>query len=383
MHFCSLIQRRPFLQQALCLLTVLATGTVFAWPGNGGGGGGGKPSGNELIPVKVILMAGQSNMEGRGQNADLADLAPGLQQPQADVQIHWHGVWSDLQPGLGGQNTEFGPELTFGRAVADALPGENIVLIKYAAGGTNLAEDWNPSLPGSMWTGFVNAVNNALAALDPSVYDPQIVGMVWMQGERDSKFEEMALAYEQNLATFIPAVREQFGVPNLPFIIGQIHSKNTGDFKYTIQDAQTNVWMNTPNSGLVYTDDLSLHADLLHYDSRGSLDLGFRFADEVLLVPVAVDSIGYSIGGRGKKAVLTVAIAVGDEVGPVSGATVSVRIEHESGQFWNATGTTGSDGIVDISLSNPPAGCFQTTVTGVEAGILNWDAVTPTNGFCW
>jgi hypothetical protein len=374
------------------LAAVLVLGILSSDPVLAGKGGGGKPPADPpppaaLIPVKVILMAGQSNMGGRGVDADLATLAPELQTPQTDVRIFHQGGWNDLQPGLGDLADSFGPELAFGRDMADALPNDNIALIKYSSGGTNLADDWNPNTQGSMWTGFVNSVNSALATLDPQVYAPQIVGMVWMQGERDSKFEDMALAYEQNLTNFIQAVRVQFNSPDLPFIIGQIHSKNTGEFKYVIQDAQMNVWLNVPNTGFVYTDDLSLHDDLLHYNSVGTLDLGARFASELLTFPLSfppiwVDTVNYTITGRKKKS-LVVTVAIDDEIGPLGGASVSLTLLHESGSSWTYTGTTASDGTASFTLSNAPVGCYDTIVTDVHAGIYDWDGATPVNKFCW
>ncbi|MCH8154164.1 MAG: hypothetical protein IH786_02685 [Proteobacteria bacterium] len=149
----------------------------------------------------------------------------------------------------------------------------------------------------------------------------------------------MALAYEQNLTDFIGAVRTQFGVPNLPFVIGQIHSKNTGPYKLLIQEAQLNVSLAVPNTALVYTDDLSLWGDLLHYDSAGQLDLGSRFASAMIPfgpVAVSVDSITYTTeGGKGGNKDLRVTVALfDDEVNPVAGASVSVTLDHESGTFW-------------------------------------------------
>ena len=92
--------------------------------------------------MKVYLLGGQSNMDGRADNDDLPSE---LQLPQSDVQIYFEGSWYDLQPGLSflqlGQS--FGPEVTFGRELADSY-NEKIALIKYARGGTSLAQDWNP-----------------------------------------------------------------------------------------------------------------------------------------------------------------------------------------------------------------------------------------------
>ena len=86
----------------------------------------------------------------------------------------------------------------------------------------------------------------------------------------------------------------------------------------------------------------------------------------MLAIPVDVDSVNYSTsGGKGGSKDLTVTITIVDEIGPVSGAIVTVRLHHESGDFWDATGTTGSDGKVSFPLKNAPSGCYATTVTDI------------------
>ena len=79
---------------------------------------------------KVFLLAGQSNMTGNGPKTN--DLTEAQQAPQDDVWIYG-GVdesaskLGPLQPGFG---SPYGPEITFGRSIADGLPHENFALIK-------------------------------------------------------------------------------------------------------------------------------------------------------------------------------------------------------------------------------------------------------------
>ena len=74
--------------------------------------------------LDVYLLAGQSNMEGLGQ---VSALPPSLRVAQDDTWIYWSGVpeWRGLQPSSGyssGWGDVFGPEVTFGRTMADANP---------------------------------------------------------------------------------------------------------------------------------------------------------------------------------------------------------------------------------------------------------------------
>ncbi len=68
--------------------------------------------------TRVFLLGGQSNMVGQGATAELT---PPLSQPQTDVNF-WSGGWVPLQPIYGRSSTQFGPEVSFGRAIKDAFP---------------------------------------------------------------------------------------------------------------------------------------------------------------------------------------------------------------------------------------------------------------------
>ncbi len=234
-------------------------------------------------PLKIFLVAGQSNGDGRGNPTDLP---ANLQNPQG-VPIFHNGQWHGLQPGLTDQNHPglFGPEITFGRDVAEALAGENVALVKYAWGGTNLAVDWNPDTPGAHYTAFMNAVRQALANVGPD-YLPEIAGMIWMQGESDTGDVTRAESYEANLTNFIETVRTDLGAPDMPFVIGEILDYPTYTYADVVREAQANVAAADRMVALVRTDDLPIIVgNDNHYNAAGQMELGSRFALAVLTVP--------------------------------------------------------------------------------------------------
>ncbi len=230
-------------------------------------------------PLKVFILAGQSNAVG--QYAYNTGLPAALQGNQEDVIIRNNGVWTVLKPGLGVSASEFGPEVTFGRAMADAWPGENIAIVKYAVGATDLANNWNPDTPGAQYTGLLNAVNSAMAELSVG-YDARLTGMIWMQGESDALDLGKANAYETNLRNFIQSVREDLGTANLPFVIGQISDAPAWTYGSIVKQAQANVGASVPFALTIPTNDLSLFSN--HYDAAGQMALGYRFANGMLML---------------------------------------------------------------------------------------------------
>lgn len=237
----------------------------------------------------VYLLAGQSNMDGRAATSALPTSPVNLQQPQADVRYYngysgsdgyTNGAWTNLFPGP----TQFGPEITFGRTMADNHPEQNIALIKHARGGTSLAVNWKPGpvgTGGSDYLGFRATVTSALNALTSAGHTYQIAGMLWLQGESDQGTN--ATNYQTNLTNFIADMRGNYG-SNLPFLIGGIGYQSAD---YTVVSAaQQAVADALPNVEYFSNYDLlgPTHT-LLHFDAAGEQLIGQRYAAAADAVP--------------------------------------------------------------------------------------------------
>ena len=275
LHSKSVLMKRTVL--LVLLSTAFAGGKVTAQclSGNNQAEAGDRQS------INVYLLAGQSNMDGRGLNTELPSI---YQSHRPDIQIHFEGKWYDLQPGLSYSHlwSKFGPELTFGRLLADNVSGTNkkIALVKYARGGTNLAVNWDPA-SGPLYAAFITQVHQALNSL-PKCYKPVIKGMIWMQGESDALNGSYALKYRENLEKFIESVRAEFADANIPFVIGQIsESPVYGKNGKIVRQAQLKISQDMARAALVVTSDLKLQDDY-HYDSKGVLELGSRFANTMI-----------------------------------------------------------------------------------------------------
>lgn len=288
-------------------------------------------SGAGAATIKVFILGGQSNADGE---ADSAGLSPPLSDPQNDV-LYYQGngnpsdsvpenEWMSLQPGGAQDVGEFGPEVSFGRTMADAIgsPDQTVAVVKWATGGSTLANQWAAggdgtlSGDGTAYSSFQNTVDSALAdlVLDGLVGpgdDIMLGGMLWMQGESDATFPNAAADYLTNLSIFLDDVRETFG-GDLPVAIGRLSSSMTdlcdgGDCSglQTVRAAQEALAAADPLNLLVDTDALSM-LDGLHFDAAGQVGLGEAFAAAMLSVPepsslallVAFASVGLGLRRR-------------------------------------------------------------------------------------
>lgn len=252
----------------------------------------------QAATLQVFLVGGQSNAVGRGSTSTLP---ANLQDPQPDIPYYFStgAGLTTLRP----RETEFGPEITFGRGMADyfATTGEQIALLKYAVGGTNLFSEWKAggsgmaTSDGTVYQDFQATIGAGLAALQAA--NPGVTlalrGMIWMQGESDAIATQSA-NYQGNLTAFIGDIRLTYGA-DLPFVIGRLSVAQTGTGsevdRNNVRTAQDNVAANDPFTALVNTDSFGL-SDNLHFDGAGQQALGSAFASSMqTLVPEPTSAV--------------------------------------------------------------------------------------------
>jgi alpha-galactosidase len=201
-------------------------------------------------PVKVFILAGQSNMQGKGVISGGAGTLEDLLKNDAQGTYSYLGsangqwavrddVWivyersatstrsGGLTVGYGSNDSQVGPELGFGHVMGDALQNQ-VLLIKTCWGGKSLAVDFRPPSSGGAvgfyYTEMLRLVDQALANL--GTYFPdydgrgyELAGIFWHQGWNDRVNQGFNDEYEVNLANFIRDVRRDLAVPALPFVI--------------------------------------------------------------------------------------------------------------------------------------------------------------------
>ena len=243
--------------------------------------------------VRVFLVGGQSNADGRAAPAGLPTSPANLQQPQPDIDYYYRiiggaGSLTTLRPGTS-FTSQFGPEVTFGHDLAGLLtvpPSNRVALVKYADGGTSQATDWKAggnattNGDGPDYVTFQQTVTAGLAALQAAYPGASvgIEGLVWMQGESDAV--SGSTTYKADLQDFITDIRATYGA-TLPFVIGRLSSKQihiAAAGLAAVMQAQTEVAAADPWTGLVDTDTFALNADNLHFSAAGQQLLGSGFA---------------------------------------------------------------------------------------------------------
>ena len=230
--------------------------------------------------VKVFLLGGQSNMVGSGR---IADLKTPYDKPYEGATF-WNArqkTWEPVTPGKTGGGGRFGPEISFAQAIKAAMPDDDVRLVKYAAGGTALYNDWSPQSKGRQYVQFMATAKSAIENLDRGGTKYEIVGMLWLQGESDAQ-ERQAESYEKNLRNFIAHMREQFKTPKMQFVIARVRNHyggKTGQAKI-VRDAQSKIADTSEGVEWFDTDDCTM-VNAGHYDSNGLIEIGKRFAEKI------------------------------------------------------------------------------------------------------
>ena len=208
--------------------------------------------------VKVFILAGQSNMQGKGSVKQFEELVKA--KPDRYGQWWKDGKWAKrddvfcaLNENIGKLTLGFGhppaqrmgPELAFGEVVGNVF-NEPVVLLKTCWGGQSLGNDFRPPSSGGHGREFVlddgvqwkvastgwaykEIFNIKRRRLDdigatfPELKDRkyEIVGLIWFQGWNDLINDKLRAEYQTNMANFIRDIRKDLKIPNLPIVIGE------------------------------------------------------------------------------------------------------------------------------------------------------------------
>ncbi len=250
----------------------------------------------------LILMAGQSNMAGRGYaGADDLTEIHGLQMIRPDgkwqaaiepitkdrnfigtfqasgEKICGNDPFETVLPQGDQKVCGVGPGRTFGRLLKEAFPDKIVGLIPCAVGGTPISS-W---LPGG--TDPFDAQNHpyddAVKKAREAQKSGKIAAVLWHQGESDA--DKRTENYTEKLRQVVNNFRRDLQLDdNVPFIAGDMASfysekilRNTD----IVDEALQTLAAELPFFQLVTTKDLTDRGDKLHFDTPSQHILGERY----------------------------------------------------------------------------------------------------------
>jgi Carbohydrate esterase, sialic acid-specific acetylesterase len=216
-----------------------------------------------LGPLKIFILAGQSNMQGqavvdltgkdyndgKGTLVSLCDdpkkaatykhlkTPGGKWATRDDVWVQYQRDDNDLKVGPLGlgysayaDDHHFGAELQFGHVVGEGVKNQ-VLIIKTAWGGKSLDVDFRPPSSGGQvgpyYTKMIAEIISAIRGLKTQFpeYDErgyEIAGFVWWHGWNDFCEPAMTAKYDTNLVNLIRDVRKDLKSPALPIVIGDL-----------------------------------------------------------------------------------------------------------------------------------------------------------------
>jgi hypothetical protein len=223
----------------------------------------------------VFILAGQSNMAGRGlveskdtiPNERILTINQSGELILAKEPLHFY------EPTMTGLDCG----LSFGRHLLKHVPDSvSILLIPTAVGGSSISQWINDSTYRNV-TLFKNFSEKAKIG---SEYG-KVKGIIWLQGESDAGQKETIDAYGSQLKVLMSKFRNEVGDMSLPIVIGELGSFSKTDSNWQAINQQIRDYAaSDPNAYLISTKDLKDKGDKIHFNSAGQRKIGMRFAME-------------------------------------------------------------------------------------------------------
>ncbi|MEQ9301246.1 MAG: sialate O-acetylesterase [Cyclobacteriaceae bacterium] len=223
--------------------------------------------------VWAFLLAGQSNMAGRGSVAPqdtisserILTLNAQNEIVLAKEPLHFY------EPGLSGLDCG----LSFGKTLLSVVPDDvSILLIPTAVGGSAINQWLGDSLHRD-----VKLLSNFQEMMELGKKYGTLKGILWHQGESDTdslKLSQYALRLPQLMKTFRKMAKDE----HLSILVGQLgaYSRNEKSWDIINQTIENYVDKD-PNTQLIRTSDLHDRGDRLHFDAASQRLLGERFVN--------------------------------------------------------------------------------------------------------
>ncbi|XP_075650611.1 putative carbohydrate esterase At4g34215 [Castanea sativa] len=234
----------------------------------------------ELSPTKIFLLAGQSNMAGRGgvNNDTWNMLIPPESTPSPFIlQLSRNKTWvvahEPLHKDIDSTKVcGVGPGMPFAHEILAEDPNFGVIgLVPCAIGGTNITQ----------WAKGSNNYRHLVERADASLRSGgKIEALLWYQGESDTQDQTDANMYKERLYNFFTNIRSDLNCPNLPIIQVALASGYNPTLEEIVRAVQLE--NDLPNLQTVDAKGLPLEGDRLHLSTPAQVQLGKMLADAFL-----------------------------------------------------------------------------------------------------
>ena len=231
------------------------------------------------LPAKenfyLFILAGQSNMAGRGIVADEdKKVHPGVLAQSKDGK--WVPAVDPIHYDKGAAGV--GLAKSFAIILADKNKDKTIGLVPTACGGSSVSV-WEPGKYFGQTRS--NPYDDAIKRIKLAMKDGTLKAILWHQGESDCNPKSAPL-YKEKLKALIERFRKELDAPELPFIIGQLgqfKEKPWNDHVKMVNDAQIALAGEMPFVYFVPSDGLTCNKDKIHFNAESQREFGKRYAD--------------------------------------------------------------------------------------------------------
>ena len=223
----------------------------------------------------LYLLVGQSNMAGRGAVDSLS--TPDDPRILMLNEINEWTIAGDPLHFDKPKVTGVGPGLAFAQRMLSKRSDSNIRigLIPCAVGGTSI-DMWQPGK--DAYEGKYHPYDDAVERLHIAMHDGVVKGIIWHQGEADSR-EDRASVYLEKLQVLVSRLRNEIGNKHVPFVAGEL-----GYYKerYMLINRELKKLSNVvPNATVATSEGLVHKGDNTHLDSKSARELGVRMAEKM------------------------------------------------------------------------------------------------------
>ncbi|KAK7283276.1 hypothetical protein RIF29_12691 [Crotalaria pallida] len=243
------------------------------------------PMSTQADDRNIFILAGQSNMAGRGgvMNNTASGIATwdGVVPPQCspnpsilrlNAQLEWEEAHEPLHQDIDSKKINgIGPGMAFANTILEKRPGFGVVgLVPCAIGGTNISE----------WERGKVLYHHMMKRVKASLIDGgSIRALLWYQGESDTVNLNDAQSYQRRIHKFFLDVRNDLQSPLLPIIQVALAS-GEGPYVDIVRQAQLDI--DLLNLRTVDAMGLPLEPPGLHLTTQAQVNLGQMMAHSFL-----------------------------------------------------------------------------------------------------